>query len=205
MKKLVVVLIVYLISTNVFSQSFQKLFVSGGLIYPELNRTGFSVSAEYEKQLSPSLSLYCYTGIVSWDQNIVSAGRGGWSQLSSYSENDHSLYPFYGGVRLIISTIKTFKMFADFELGYNYLVYNYYNDIVVEEPGTNKVISFYPDFNSGKRESEALFGFGAGIGFLQPLSQKIGLYFEYKRNTLMNRMNDPMINYSINSGIFYNM
>jgi hypothetical protein len=203
MKKFVVVIIALLISTNVFPQSFQKLIVSGGLMYPQSNHMGGSFSAEYEKQLSPSLSLYCYTGIVSWDQNIVHTIPS--PELTSYSENAHSLYPFYGGVRLIISTIKTFKMFADFELGYNYLVYNSYNNIVVEEPGTNKIIDFYPDYGSKKRESESLFGFGAGLGFLQPLTHKIGLYFECKRSTLMKRINDPMVNYSLNSGIFYNI
>jgi len=202
MKKSLLFLVVFILNANVFPQSSQNLNVSFGLLSPLSGIQGFTTSVGFEKQLSATLSIYCYAGNIYWNHDNFLYGNN----LSDYTNytDDNNIYSFYGGTRFLLSTIRTFRIYTDLELGYNYMTYNAYNLIEFTDPLTHQK-SYLTDIKSRDKITENLLGFGVGLGVSHQLTEKAGFYLEIKRNQLFNNIDLSLTRYSLNCGIFYNI
>lgn len=180
MKKLISLLLILAANSVVFSQFINSVQVSGGLIFPSNSQNGPLAAIQLAHNIDNNWSLYASVGFSRFDKNRVFTFRYLTDPLS-YSEDSHELYNFSIGGRLILNTIKTFKIFADIEINYSYLMYNEYEMFLIYDEITYVVTGFYPNINSKKQASERLYGFGAGLGFLQQLSQNFAFSLEYKR------------------------
>lgn len=200
MKTLSFLFAILVLPSNIFSQSMDKVKISGGFIIPSVSIKGVTANLEYQRQLSSALNIYVYTGIYSWDKNQVTFQDNG-KLFNSYSEDSHLLYPLYLGTRFTISTIKTFTVYANFELGYNYLTYNSYRNVFVRDANNKFVVDFYADGSTRQKVSKSIFGFGVGLEVTQKISNYISLLLEAKRNMLIESWDNTRTHYYFNAGI----
>ena len=200
MKTISVLFTLIVLSSNILSQPLDKIKISGGLIIPSSAIKGFTANIEYEHQLNTKFRFYLYSGIYSWDKNQVSFQDNG-KYFSGYSEDEHRLYPLYIGSRLTISSIRTFTVFANLELGYNFITYNIYQNVFVKDENNKYVISFYTDKSKHEKINESIFGFGVGLGVTQTINENISFMVETKRNTLLKSLDNLITHYYFNAGI----
>ena len=200
MKTMSILFLSFLFSTALLAQSPDKIKVSGGFIIPSTSVKGFTANIEYERRLTGNWKIYFYSGIYTWNKNQLSF-ESELKYYSGYSEDEHILYPLYAGAKLKISSIKTFTVYANFELGYNFISYNEYKNVVVKDENTQKVIGYYTYQSSGKKITDGFFGFGVGLGITQEINENVSLMLEAKRNVLLKSSDDLPTHYYYNAGV----
>ncbi|MDP2035767.1 MAG: hypothetical protein Q8L04_00170 [Ignavibacteria bacterium] len=203
MRKLMLAVVV-LASNLTFGQFINSVQVNGGLIFPSNSQNGPLAAIQLTHNIDNNWSLYVSVGFSRFDKNRVFTFRYLIDPLS-YSEDSHELYNLSIGGRLILNTIKTFKIFADFEISYNHLKYNEYEMFLIYDEITYAVTGFYPKINSKKQTSEGLYGFGAGLGFLQQLSSNYAFTLEYKKVIQTKNMDYFRHYYALSFGLMYNL
>jgi len=204
MKKLLIVLLLTFASNFAFSQFINSVQVTGGLIFPSNAQNGLLTSLELTHKLDENWSLYSSAGYSYFNKNTVYTDNHLYTP-TSYSEDSHKLYKLVVGSKLILNTIKSFKVFADFELGFNHLSYNEYDMVLIKDDLQRKVLSFYPNLSSRQESSESLYGLGFGLGFAQQLSQNYGFSVEYKRLIQTKNMDYFRHYYALSLGLIYNL
>lgn len=201
MKSFSVLLLSLILASNIFSQPTDKIKITGGLIIPSSSRKGFTANLEYEHKLIANFRFYLYSGIYSWDKNQITFEDNG-KIFSGYSEDDHQLFPVYIGSRITISSIKTFTVFGNLELGYNFISYNNYQNVFIKDESNRYVVSFYTDNSKYEKIKEGIFGFGLGLGVTQTISENISFVIEVKRNVLIKSVDNLITHYYINFGAY---
>ena len=177
MKKLMFIALLTFVSNVSFCQFINSVQVNGGLIFPTNAQNGLFTSFELTNKLDESWSLYSSAGYSYFNKNSVFTDYILGSR-ESYSEDSHKLYKITLGSELILNRIKSFKIFADFELSYNHLSYNEYEMILITDDVQRKVLAFQPDYSTRKLVTENLAGFGFGLGFTQQLSSNYAFSLE---------------------------
>ncbi len=204
MKRSFFVILFSILTIGTYCQTISSVNLIGGLIIPSGSQVGTSVCIEASTKINDSWSLYFTPGFSNWGKKYVYLTNFN-SELTSYSEDNHRMYLFSAGAKLVITTIKTFKIYVNMEIGYNYLKYYSYLNYMVTDPSTNKITSFYVDNNSKKEISENLFGFGFGLGLTQKISDSFSFLVEYKRNTMTENFKSLRSSFTLNTGIVFNM
>lgn len=202
MKKQISLLLILVANSVVFSQFINSVQVNGGLIFPSNSQNGPLAAIQLTHSIDDNWSLYASVGFSRFDKNRVFTFRYLTDPLS-YSEDSHELYNFSVGGRLILNTIKTFKIFADFEIDYNYLKYNEYEMFLIYDEITYAITGFYPNIESKKQTSEELYGVGVGIGFIQQLSPNYAFSLEYKRVIQTKNTNYFRHHFVLSLGLIY--
>ena len=203
MRKLMLAVVV-LASNLTFGQFINSVQVNGGLIFPTNAQNGLLTSFELTHKLDESWSLYSSAGYSSFNKNRVSTDDF-FDSSSSYSEDAHKLYKIVLGSKLVLNTIKSFKIFADFEFGFNHLTYNEYDMVLIKDDLQRKVLSFYPNLSSRQESSEILYGLGFGLGFTQQFSSNYGFSVEYKRLIQTKNMDYFRHYYALSLGLVYTL
>ena len=203
MRKLMLAVVV-LASNLTFGQFINSVQVNGGLIFPTNAQNGLFTSLELTHTLDESWSLYSSAGYSSFDKNRVFTDNF-FDSPSSYSEDAHKLYKIVLGSKLVLNTIKSFKIFADFELGYNLLTYYEYDMVLVMDEAKRKALSFYPNLSSRQESRESLYGLGFGLGFTQQISSNYGFSLEYKRLIQTKNMDYFRHYYALSLGLVFNL
>lgn len=202
MKKLISLLLLLAANSVVFSQFINSVQIQGGMIFPSASQNGPLAAIQLTHNIDNYWSLYSAVGFSRFDKNRVFTFRYLIDPLS-YSEDSHELYNLSIGGKLILNTIKTFKIFADFEINYNHLKYNEYEMFLIYDEVTYAVTGFYPNIDSKKQTSEGLYGFGFGLGFTQQLSSNYGFSLEYKRLIQTKNMDYFRHYYTLSLGLVY--
>ncbi|MDH7604897.1 MAG: hypothetical protein QHH13_08370 [Melioribacter sp.] len=207
MKKLLIIIfsLIFISHINYLGQSLYSVQVGGGLLIPNNADRGLSGNIQLNYKLSEKRSLYFHTGILLWDKNIISIATGYGKPYSSYSESDHVLYPFYFGVNWNLKSINAFHIYLNSELGYNYLKYYGYKNVIMLDEENKKVISFYADQASKKYMSKSLFGAGIGVGIKNMMSSNLGLSIEMKLNTLFYTVDNPKTYYTLSGNFIFGL
>ncbi|OGU66402.1 MAG: hypothetical protein A2499_17795 [Stygiobacter sp. RIFOXYC12_FULL_38_8] len=204
MKKLMLIALLTFVSNVSFCQFINSVQVNGGLIFPTNAQNGLLTSFEFTHKLDESWSLYSSAGYSYFNKNTVYTDNH-LDSPTSYSEDSHKLYKLVVGSKLILNTIKSFKVFADFEFGFNHLTYNEYDMVLIKDDLQRKVLSFYPDYSSRKSTSESLYGLGFGLGFTQQINSNYGFSLEYKRLIQTKNMDYFRHYYALSLGLVYNI
>jgi len=206
MKKLLFIIssLIFISHINYLGQSQYSIQIGGGLLFPNNADRGLSGNIQVNYKLSEERSLYFHTGILLWDKNIISIAKYS-KPYSSYSESDHILYPFYFGGHWNLKSINTFQIFLNSELGYNYLKYYGYKNVIILDEVNEKIISFYADPASKKQMSKSLFGAGIGLGIKNMISSNFGLSIEAKLNTLFYAVDNPKNYYTLNGNFIFGL
>lgn len=202
MKKLLFASLLMILTNNLFSQFINSVQLNGGLIMPTSGKSGPLVGFKVNHELNETWSFYLSSGYSYWDRNSVTALESSF-KITSYSEDAHSMIPIYVGTKMIISTIKTFQIFVNLEIGYNYLSYNTYQNISVIDEKTKKVTSFYADVSTKKGVSESFLGAGFGLGFIQKISDGFSFSVDYKRNSIVKDLDNLRHHYILNLGLIF--
>lgn len=204
MKKLISLLLILAANSVTFSQFINSVQIKGGMIFPSASQNGLSTAVEISHNIDSSWSLYSSAGYSYFDKNTVYTDNH-LDSPTSYSEDSHKLYKLVFGSTLILNTIKSFTVFADFEFGFNHLTYNEYDMVMIKDDLQRKVLSFYPDYSSRKSTSESLYGLGFGLGFTQQLSSDYGFSVEYKRLIQTKNLDYFRHYYALSLGLVYNL
>ncbi len=185
-------------STAQESGSFQ---INGGFIYPMKSSNGLTGLLQFNYPLSLKINLYFYTGYSAWDKyKIVYRQQGTISNndqlyFDTYSADDHVLVPFYAGTSFNMHTNKFFTSFLNIEVGYSYLSYNSYDQVIITDEETGKTLEIYADGYTRKKVKENLFGFGVGAGLSHPMTDNIDLTFSFKLNSFLNANYEGLFSY----------
>ncbi len=204
MKKSCFAVLFFMFFGNVSCQFVNSVNLNAGLIMPTTGQTGTLIGLEVTHKINNTWSLYLSSGILNWNRNKVLLSWD-YSDLSSYNEDNHQMYPIYIGTRMVISNIKTFQIYANLELGYNYLKYNSYQNFIITDESTKKILAFYVNQASRRETSENLIGVGFGLGFVQNISNSFSFLVEYKRNTIGNNLDNLRNHFILKSGLIFNM
>lgn len=204
MKKLISLLLILTANSVVFSQFINSVHIKGGMIFPSASQNGLLTALEASHNIDSSWSLYASAGYTYFNKNTVYTDNH-LDSPTSYSEDSHKLYKLTLGGKLILNRIKSFRVFADFELGYHHLLYNEYEMILIMDDEKRKALSFYPDIASRKETSESLLGLGFGLGFIQQLGTNYGFSVEYKRLIQTKNMDYFRHYYTLSLGLVYNL
>lgn len=204
MKKLISLLLIIAANTVTFSQFINSVQMKGGMIFPSASQNGLSTAVEISHNVDSSWSLYSSAGYSYFNKNTVYTDNH-LDSPTSYSEDSHRLYKLVIGSKLILNTIKSFKMFADFEFGFNHLTYSEYDMVLIKDDIQRKVLSFYPNLSSRKESSESLYGLGFGLGFTQQINSNYGFSLEYKRLIQTKSMEYFRHYYALSLGLIYNL
>ncbi len=195
MKRIVFALIFTLFSFfNLLSQDRISLQINGGILYPQHASNGLILKAQMNYKISKSFSFYLYSGINQWDKFIIKLrgqaeynGSNYTRIFDSYSSDNHFMIPVYLGSKFIFNTNKLFSSYLNLELGYSYLTYNSYDQLILENIETGFIKNYIPDLNSIKKIRDSLIGLGAGAGISHPLSNRIDLLFAFQLNSFINK------------------
>lgn len=187
-----------------FGQSENSIHLNGGLIIPLSGHVGPAAGLEYSRSLSDVFELYFSGGYYKWNRNEI-AIYGFEKSLTTYSEDNHNLYSVYSGTRINLSTIKTFKIFATAEFGYNHLSYNSYQNTGTTDETTGRITEIHVDENSKKELDEDLLGLGFGLGFSHRLSEKFSFLVEYKRNLMTSNFENFRNFFILNAGLIFDI
>lgn len=204
MKKLISLLLILAANSAVFSQFINSVQIQGGMIFPSASQNGLLTAVAATHNIDSSWSLYSSSGYSYFNKNSVFTDYILGSR-ESYSEDSHKLYKITLGSELILNRIKSFKIFADFELSYNHLSYNEYEMILITDDVQRKVLAFQPDYSTRKLVTENLAGFGFGLGFTQQLSSNYAFSLEYKRLVQTKNMDYFRHYYALSLGLVYNL
>ncbi|MEG8948122.1 hypothetical protein [Rosettibacter firmus] len=198
MKKLFFLTLLHLfLVAQVLSQPKYSIQINGGLLMPNSNDKGLTANIQLNYLLGESVYLYFNSGISSWDKNIISYATGNRLPYTSYSEDDHLLIYFYTGIQKNLKSVKTFNIYFTVDVGYNYLKYNKYKNIILIDEDTKELIKFDIEPGSGRRESKNLIGAGIGIGINNMMSENFGISVSGKMNNLFYLLKEPKTQYSI--------
>lgn len=198
MKKLFSLTLLHLfLISPVLSQPEYSIQINGGLLMPNGNDKGLTTNMQFNYLLEESVYLYFNSGISSWDKNIISLATGKGLPYTSYSEDDHLLIYFYTGIQKSLKSVKTFNIYLTVDVGYNYLMYNKYKNIILVNEDTKELVKFDIDPDSRKRESKNIFGTGIGIGINNMMSENFGISVSGKMNNLFYLLKELNTQYSI--------
>ncbi len=97
MKALIVstIALIILISSSAKPQTESSINILGGIISPINSSNGLTGLLEFNRPVSNKISLYTYSGLLSWDKNSIRFHIPNRNDVHSYSETDHILIPFY--------------------------------------------------------------------------------------------------------------
>lgn len=206
MKKVFISVLFLFSFAKIISQPQYSVQINGGLLYPNGADKGLVANLQLNYFLKESNYIYLSTGILNWDKKYIFLSEQG-KIYSSHSEDDHELISFYSGYHLILKSVKTFKIFVDAEIGYNYLSYNSYKNFieVIEEDEhiTKYIFGFDP--SSRKRVSKNLFGVGLGTGIKNMLTENFGMSVELKMNKLFYSTNYTITHYTLSAGFIFGL
>jgi hypothetical protein len=124
-------------------------------------------------------------------------------EVYSYSEDDHSIYSVSTGGRLLLNTIETFEIYADFEASFSHASYNKYDMYIDIDKETNRIIAFRPNFSRKEAINENLYGIGFGIGFTQQLTESYGFSLDYKRFVQTKNLEFFTHYFALNLGLYH--
>jgi len=177
----------------VLAQDSHSIQINGGIISPRSSSNGLVGSIQYNYSFNTSLIFYAYMGYSAWDRNkvVLHNIKEVYTNKSqhyfySYSEDEHYLIPVYIGTSIDLHTNKLFTSFLEFEIGYSYLSYISYENVIVTDPESGEVLSYYADGSTGENVQENLFGVGIGAGLSHPISSGINLLLTFKLNSYVN-------------------
>lgn len=207
MKKIIIPIFVLISFVNILSQPKYSIQVNGGLLYPNGADDGLTTSVQLNYRLKESGYIYFNAGINNWDKNIISLATAD-KKYTSYSEDEHFSISFYTGYHFIFKTVKTFKIFINSEIGYNYLRYDSYKNIIHilendEEHKTNYIFGVDP--SSRKRISKSLFGVGLSTGVKNMMTENFGLSIELKMNNLFYTIKNIRTQYALVAGFIFGL
>lgn len=202
MKKLILVVLLSILSSNCFAQFINTVKVKAGLLFPTNAQNGTITAFEVTHDLNKNWTLFSAFNYSSFNQDRVSLlpYRGA---VYSYSEDDHSLYSLSIGGRLLLNTIETFEIYADFEASFNHTSYNKYDMYIDIDKETNRIITFRPNFSRKEAINESLYGIGFGIGFTQQLTESYGFSLDYKRFVQTKNLEFFTHYFALNLGLYH--
>jgi len=201
MKSIISFIALVILFSNITAQSNDRIKVSCGIMVPSSEIKGFTTNIEFEHTLSERFKIYAYTGLYTWDKNqLVFEDKS--KYYSCYNEDEHKLFPLYIGSKMLISNIKTFNIFANLELGYNFINYNSYEIMIIKNEPDQYVSSLYTDGSTRKEMHDGFWGIGFGLNLVQSITDDVSLALEVKRNSILKSSKNITTHYYYNAGLF---
>ena len=168
-----------------------SLQFSAGVVYPRSSSNGYSVSFQYQRQITDKLSLYFYSGYTAWDQFYIIyiedlTPPQERQFFPTYSSDDNKIIPVYVGLKYNFHTNKYFSSFLNIEAGYSYFNYNSYENVKIIDNATGKTLRYEIDPTTKRNVTDNLYGLGIGGGISYPFTSNVRAILEYKLNSNFN-------------------